>query len=238
MPISRSGVLYLCSAGQGCSQRATCLRGSSAVEALGPQGDRCGNRHRGSSNRLPAGHASRGRYACPMVPQRARHRRDPAGVQRESRRWATTASSHTCWGRPSGTRHRRSRLDRLPSGLRRSARAHKRWTRVARPDLPISRTLRIRGTRQNASTDHLPQNVGPSRRGDGARSTHLAGRGQVSPGRATGLPHSRNPIHGSLIRSDAQFEPAGATLASREVVCPTSQLLERRFSGQGTEPLR
>jgi hypothetical protein len=27
-------------------------------------------------------------------------------------------------------------------------------------DLPISRTLRIRGTRQNASTDHLRQNVG------------------------------------------------------------------------------
>src|SRR5918994_6989436 len=30
----------------------------------------------------------------------------------------------------------------------------------SRPDLPISRTLRIRGTRQNASTDHLRQNVG------------------------------------------------------------------------------
>jgi len=38
------------------------------------------------------------------------------------------------------------------------------------PYLQISRTLRIRGTRANASTEHLPQNVEPSRRGDSARS--------------------------------------------------------------------
>jgi hypothetical protein len=42
-----------------------------------------------------------------------------------------------------------------------------------RPDLPISRTLRIRGTRQNVSTDHRRRNVGPSRHGDSARSAHL-----------------------------------------------------------------
>jgi hypothetical protein len=36
------------------------------------------------------------------------------------------------------------------------------------PSLPISRTLRLRGTRQNVSTDHLRQNVGPSRHGDRA----------------------------------------------------------------------
>jgi hypothetical protein len=31
---------------------------------------------------------------------------------------------------------------------------------LAAPELPISRTLRIRGTRQNVRTDHLRQNVG------------------------------------------------------------------------------
>jgi hypothetical protein len=41
-------------------------------------------------------------------------------------------------------------------------------------DLPISRTLRIRGTRQNASTDHLRQNVERSRRGAEHRSAPLA----------------------------------------------------------------
>ena len=135
---SRAPTFWICARlGRGCSQRATCRCGSSAVETLGPQGDRCGNRHRRSCTRVPAGHASRGGYAGPVVPHRARHSRDPAGVWRESRRWTTTASSHTCRGRPPGTRHRRPRLDRLPSGLCRSARAHQRWTRLARRDLPI-----------------------------------------------------------------------------------------------------
>jgi hypothetical protein len=41
----------------------------------------------------------------------------------------------------------------------------------------ISRTLQIRGTRQNVSTDHLRQNVQPSRHSDSARSAHLAPAG-------------------------------------------------------------
>jgi hypothetical protein len=45
-------------------------------------------------------------------------------------------------------------------------------------DLPISRALRIRGTRQNVGTDHLRQNVGPSRRGDSARTAHLRPAGE------------------------------------------------------------
>ena len=34
--------------------------------------------------------------------------------------------------------------------------------------------MRIRGTRQNVSTDHLRQNLEPSLRGDSARTAHLA----------------------------------------------------------------
>jgi hypothetical protein len=45
------------------------------------------------------------------------------------------------------------------------------------PELPISCTLRIRGMRQNASTDHLRQNVGPSRRGAKYRTAPLAPAG-------------------------------------------------------------
>ena len=37
----------------------------------------------------------------------------------------------------------------------------------------ISRTLQIRGKRQNVSTDHLRQNVEPSHRGESARSARL-----------------------------------------------------------------
>src|SRR5215207_4798299 len=40
-------------------------------------------------------------------------------------------------------------------------------------DLPISRTMRIRGTRQNVSTDHLRQNVQPARRSDSASTAPL-----------------------------------------------------------------
>jgi hypothetical protein len=42
----------------------------------------------------------------------------------------------------------------------------------------ISRTLRIRGTRQSVSTDHLRQNVEPSHRVDSARSAPLRRRGE------------------------------------------------------------
>jgi len=80
LPISRPGFCIGTRLGRGCSQRATCLRGSSAVETLGPEGDRCGNHHHRRSTRVPAGHASPGGYAGPVVPHRARHRRDPAGV--------------------------------------------------------------------------------------------------------------------------------------------------------------
>ena len=41
-------------------------------------------------------------------------------------------------------------------------------------DLPISRTLRIRGTRQNVSTDHRRQNVELSHSGDCTRSAPLS----------------------------------------------------------------
>jgi hypothetical protein len=127
----RYGVLW--SGGRRVHERATYLRGSSALETVAPQGDRCGNCHRRSGKRVSPAHAGRGGCAGPVVPHRARHRRNHAGLWRESTRWATSASAHTCRGRPSGTGYRRSRLYRLPAGLRRSARAHQRWTRVAPP---------------------------------------------------------------------------------------------------------
>jgi hypothetical protein len=72
----------------------------------------------------------------------------------------------------------------------------------AAPDLPISRTLRIRGTRQNASTDHLPQNVEPSRRGDSARPAPMS---PASDGaRRSERPITRRASSGSvgLVRTD------------------------------------
>jgi len=47
--------------------------------------------------------------------------------------------------------------------------------------MPILRTLGIRGTRQNVSTDHLRQNVEPSRRGDSARSAPLRWQDMLAP---------------------------------------------------------
>ena len=60
----------------------------------------------------------------------------------------------------------RNRFVVVPRSLKRGSFA----VRPPRQICLISRTLLIRGTRQNASTDHLPQNVGPSRSGDSARS--------------------------------------------------------------------
>ena len=77
----------------------------------------------------------------------------------------------TRWPRSSSLRFRSTRGARHGTGS-------VAVTRLVPPDrpylMPISRTLRTRGTGQKVSTDHLRQNVGPSRCGDSGISTHLA----------------------------------------------------------------
>jgi hypothetical protein len=80
LPISRTVFRICARLGRGARSGATCLRAPSAMETLGPQGDRCGNRHRRGCSRVPADHAGRGGYASAVVRHRARRRHDPAGV--------------------------------------------------------------------------------------------------------------------------------------------------------------
>ena len=93
----------------------------------------------------------------------------------------------------------------------------------SRPDLPISRTLRIRGTRQNASTDHLRQNVGA-----------VASWGRAPSGasalvrRATGDDRSTARSPGA----EAGLEAAGATLREISVKCAARCEIGRYLSTQ------
>ena len=76
---------------------------------------------------------------------------------------------------------------------------------IERTQLPISLPLRMRGTRQNASTDHLRQNVRPSRGGDSARTiSSLLSRsslglvsGRARSARGRGLFPRRSVVSGS-----------------------------------------
>jgi len=85
--------------------------------------------------------------------------------------------SYKQWLATAGTRHGRAparNTIRQRLGLVRSFFDRTIEWDWAAPDLPISRTLRLRGTRQNASTDRLRQNVRPSRRGGKHRTAPLS----------------------------------------------------------------
>jgi hypothetical protein len=104
--------------------------------------------------------------------------------------------------------------------------------------LPNSRTLRIRGTRQNASRDHLPQYVGLSRlgptprRGDRARSqVRVSASGLTS----TVMPPAtnlRNLLQVHRYTSGGRRQHALAALSR----CPRQSVSSRRVPPAGLEP--
>jgi hypothetical protein len=128
---------------------------------------------------------------------------DPAETQRH-------AGVQRCPGRAS-TRRRGFSLAMGRSGLE------------AAPDLPISRTLRIRGTRQNASTDHLHQNVGPSRPGAEHRTALMPAIERPPMQR---ISTARSP------GAEAGLEAAGATLREISVKCAARCEIARHLSTQ------